>query len=96
MNYTIVWNENKTEGIILSGENVKRNVKKAITGESNGQYSTLAGEFYETYGEYSKCTRASLSEPTQEMIEAGTKEFYYSGNVERIYKAMIEKLTCNP
>lgn len=56
MNYTIVWNESKTEGIILSGENALRNAVKATIGESNGQYSTLAGEFYEIYGEFQKCT----------------------------------------
>lgn len=56
MNYTIVWNENKTEGIILSGENALRDAIKATTGQSFGQYSTLAGEFYETYGEFEKCT----------------------------------------
>lgn len=56
MKYTIVWNEDKTEGIILSGENALRNAVKATTGKSNGFYSTLAGEFYETYGEFQKCT----------------------------------------
>ena len=56
MKYTIVWNEDKTEGIILSGEDVNRNAKMATTGKHNGWYSTLAGEFYETYGEYQKCT----------------------------------------
>lgn len=56
MKYTIVWNEDKTEGIILSGENAGRDAFKAISGMSNGQYSTLAGEFYETHGEFQKCT----------------------------------------
>lgn len=46
MKYTIVWNENKTEGIILSGEDANRNAKMATTGKYNGWYSTLAGEFY--------------------------------------------------
>lgn len=56
MYYTIVWNENKTEGIILSGENAGRDAMMATLWMSNGQYSTLAGEFYETYGEFQKCT----------------------------------------
>lgn len=57
MKYVIVWNENKTEGIILSGEDVLRNaVKATVGGGSNGQYSSLAGEFYEIYGEFQKCT----------------------------------------
>lgn len=56
MNYTITWNENKTEGIILSGEDALSDAIKATTGKSNGCYSTLAGEFYEIYGEFQKCT----------------------------------------
>ncbi|QYC51805.1 hypothetical protein vBPmiSPMCJR_075 [Proteus phage vB_PmiS_PM-CJR] len=97
MNYTIVWNENKTEGVIFSGESAKRDIKMAKTGNSNGMYSTLAGEFYDTYGEYEPCTSVSLCEPTQEMIDAGNKALYSGGeqSVERIYKAMIQKLTCN-
>lgn len=56
MSYTIVWNENKTEGIILSGEDANRDAKMATTGEHDGMYSTLSGEFYEVYGQDGKCT----------------------------------------
>lgn len=62
MNYTIVWNENKTEGIILSGEDANRDAKMATTGEHDGMYSTLAGEFYETYGQYENCTIQQVME----------------------------------
>ena len=57
MSYTIVWNENKTEGIILSGDDVYTDAKFATTGKSIlGGYSTLAEYFYETYGQYQNCT----------------------------------------
>lgn len=62
MIYTIVWNENKTEGIILSGEDANRDAKMATTGKHNGWYSTLAGEFYETYGQDGKCTIQQVTE----------------------------------
>lgn len=63
MNYTIVWNENKTEGIILSGEDVYTDAKFATTGKSIlGGYSTLASEFYETYGQYQNCTIQQVTE----------------------------------
>ena len=62
MNYTIVWNVNKTEGIILSGEDAHRDAKMATTGKYNGWYSTLAGEFYETHGQYDKCTIQQVTE----------------------------------
>lgn len=62
MSYTIVWNENKTEGIILSGENADVNAHKATTGEACQAYSMLAGEFYETYDQYQNCTIQQVTE----------------------------------
>lgn len=56
MSYTIVWNENKTEGIILSGDKTDVSAHKAVTGEACQAYSSLAGEFYEVYGQYQDCT----------------------------------------
>lgn len=32
MNYTIVWNEAKNEGVIFSGESAKRDIKMAKNG----------------------------------------------------------------
>lgn len=62
MSYTIVWNENKTEGIILSGDTVDRDAKMAITGEHDVMYSALAGAFYEVYGQDGKCTIQQVTE----------------------------------
>lgn len=63
MSYTIVWNENKTEGIILSGEDAYSDAKYATTGKSIlGYYSTLASEFYETYGQDGGCTIQHVKE----------------------------------
>lgn len=102
MNCTIVWNEAKNEGVIFNGESAKRDVKMAKTGDSNGMYSTLAGEFYDTYGEYELCTSISLSQPSEDMVKAGVEAYLKDEGkdvalqIESIYKAMIEKLTCNP
>lgn len=103
MNYTIVWNEAKNEGVIFSGESAKRDIKMAKTGDSNGMYSTLAGEFYDTYGEYEPCTSVSLSQPSEDMVKAGVEALRKcdpalideESTIELIYKAMIQKLTCN-
>lgn len=63
MSYTIVWNENKTEGIILSGDHTRVNCKMATTGKSAlGIHSTLSGEFYEIYGQYQNCTIQQVTE----------------------------------
>lgn len=57
MKYTIVWNEDKTEGVILSGRDAHDDAKYATTGKSiPGWHSTLASEFYDIYGEFQKCT----------------------------------------
>lgn len=79
MNYTIVWNDNKTEGIITTIDTVS-NVGKSGYFESHIQCDT--------------CNIISLSEPTQEMIDAGYEELCSSSeqSVERIYKAMIQKI----
>lgn len=97
MNYTIVWNENKTEGIILSSDNFSTDAKYAVGEVNSDWYSSLADAFRDIYGVDQQCAINSLSEPTQEMIEAGNKALYSGGeqSVERIYKAMIQKLTCN-
>lgn len=51
MSYTIVWNEGKSEGIILSGDNATNDAEYATTGKTiPGWHSTLASEFYEIYG----------------------------------------------
>lgn len=63
MSYTIVWNENKTEGIILSGEDAYGDAKYATTGKSIlGYYSTLADGFYEIYGQDGGCTIQQVEE----------------------------------
>lgn len=62
MSYTIVWNENKTEGIILSGEGANRDAKMATTGEHDVMYSALAGAFYEIYGQDGECVIQQLTE----------------------------------
>ena len=63
MSYTIVWNDNKTEGIILSGENATDDAKYATTGKSTpGWHSSLAADFYEAYGQYGKCAIQQATE----------------------------------
>lgn len=63
MNYIIVWNENKTEGIILSGEDAASNAKYATTGKcSAGWFSSISSEFYEIYGQDGCCTIQKVEE----------------------------------
>ena len=63
MSYTIVWNKDKTEGIILSGEDAASDAKYATTGKSIlGYYSALADEFYEIYGQFGGCTIQQVEE----------------------------------
>lgn len=57
MSYTVVWNEGKSAGIILSGENANKDAEYATTGKTiPGWYSALASEFYEIYGQDGGCT----------------------------------------
>lgn len=57
MSYTIVWNEGKSEGIILSGEHAAKDAEYATTGKAiPGWHSMLASEFYEIYGQVASCT----------------------------------------
>lgn len=101
MNYTIVWNENKTEGIILSDES---DAQYAAYKSHEKNYSTLADCFRDIYGVEQKCTiqygLVNL-QPTQEMIDAAIDVFqHYDSDdlatlMKCVYKAMIQKLTCN-
>lgn len=102
MNYTIVWNEAKNEGVIFSGEHADREVNMAVRGQHHFTYSRLAGEFYDIYGAHEPCTSISLSQPSEDMVKAGIEAYLKDEGkdvaevIESIYKAMIEKLTCNP
>lgn len=80
MKYTIVWNENKTEGIILSGERRLKDAEHATNMQDNAWngVSWLAYTFRDV-GIYQKCTIQDglvPMQPTDEMIKAGMESFY--------------------
>lgn len=82
MKYTIVWNENKTEGIILSGEGRMSDAKHAAGIQNNlGQgVSSLADDFRE--GRYDRYDGITIQDglvpmqPTDEMIKAGMDDYF--------------------
>lgn len=80
MKYTIVWNQNKTEGIILSGEDAPAEADHACNIENylHQGVSSLADYFRENYGEYQECAIQNgliPLQPTGEMIKAGIAEY---------------------
>lgn len=81
MKYTIVWNENKTEGIILSGEH-KLKVAEYITSNKNNYgfgLSPVANRFRDHFGLTEKCTIQDgivPMQPTDEMIKAGMDDYF--------------------
>lgn len=102
MNYTIVWNEAGNEGIILSDDNFSTDVDFAKANIEVGFSSSLVREFRSIYGAHEPCTSVSLSKPSEDMVKAGVEAYLKDEGkdvaevIESIYKAMIEKLTCNP
>ena len=81
--YTIVWNENKTEGIILSGEDRLKDAEHAANISDFGWrgVSSLAYTFKEDIGIYQKCTIQDglvPTQPTDEMIKAGMDAYFQS------------------
>lgn len=86
MIYTIVWNKNKTEGIILSGEDRITEAEHACNIENHldGGVSTLADHFREIYGEYQKCTIQDglvPMQPTADMVKAGMNAYFESDEI---------------
>lgn len=84
MKYTIVWNENKTEGIILSGKDRLKDAEHAadISNTENGFWlSPVAFRFRSHYGLAEKCTIQDglvPMQPTDEMIKAGMDAYFQS------------------
>lgn len=81
MQYTIVWNENKTEGIILSGEDRLKDAEHAADVSDFGRrgVTSLAYVFREDIGIYQKCTIQDglvPLQPTDEMIKAGMDDYF--------------------
>lgn len=82
MKYTIVWSENKTEGIILSGEDRLKDAEHAsgINNRLIFGVSSLADAFREN--QYEKFDNVTIQDglvpmqPTPCMIHAGQSEFY--------------------
>lgn len=105
MKYTIVWNENKTEGIILSGEDQLKDAEHAANISDFGWrgVSSLAYTFKEDIGIYQKCTIQDGLVPMQPgacMIHAGQSEFYrckdrgltVPESVINIWMAMVQEM----
>lgn len=63
MKYTIVWNENKTEGIILSGEYMQQRAERL-------------SEAYSLRGSASIQDGLVPMQPTDEMIKAGIDDYF--------------------
>lgn len=81
MKYTIVWNENKTEGIILSGEDRLKDAEHAANFDNHAGFgvSSLACDFSDNYGKNQKCTIQDgivPMQPTEEMIKAGMDDYF--------------------
>lgn len=96
MKYTIVWNEDKTEGIILSGEDRMKDAKHAagLKGNIRGGVSALADHFRESY-DYQKCSIQDglvPTQPTDEMINAGIDAHLESKEVWDKTKDMVIKI----
>ena len=106
MKYTIVWNENKTEGIILSGEDRMKDAEHTmwIDDHLDCGVSTLADHFREIY-DYQKCTTQDglvPTQPTDKMIKAGTEAYFQSYHdsgdtvndmVKFIWQAMVQEMS---
>lgn len=93
MKYTIVWNENKTEGIILSGEDRMTDAEHAAWYDDHLDFgvSTLADHFRQIY-DFQKCTiQEGLvpMPPTAEMIKAGMDLYYHSSGIGDTVEDMI-------
>lgn len=52
----VVWNESKTEGIILTGVEAEAEAMHACATRTLNPVSTLADSFREIYGESEPCT----------------------------------------
>lgn len=95
MKYTIVWNENKTEGIILSGEDRMSDAKHAAGIQNNlGQgVSSLADDFRE--GRYDRYDGITIQDglvpmqPTDEMIMSGVEAYHQSRDVGHASHEMV-------
>lgn len=105
MKYTIVWNENKTEGIILSGEHQLK-VSEYITSNKNNYgfgLSPVANRFRDHFGLTEKCTIQDglvPMQPTDQMINVGIDAYLESKEVWdktrdmviNIWKAMVQEM----
>lgn len=80
MKYTIVWNKNKTEGIILSGEDRLKDAEHATWYDDHLDcgVSTLADHFREIYDSQKCAIQDGLvpMQPTDEMIKVGM-DYYF-------------------
>lgn len=104
MKYTIVWNENKTEGIILGGDDRLKDAEHAAGLRNNirGVVSTIADKFNDVYEDDSRSIQDGLvpMQPTAEMILAGQSEFYRCKDrgltapesVINIWMAMVQEM----
>lgn len=87
MKYTIVWNENKTEGIILSGEDMQQRAERF-------------SEAYSLRGSGSIQDGLVPMQPTDEMIMAGVDAYHQSREVgyashemvSFIWQAMVQEM----
>lgn len=104
--YTIVWNENKTEGIILSGEDRLKDAEHAANISDFGWrgVSSLAYTFKEDIGIYQKCTIQDglvPMQPTDEMIKAGMNDYFdcrangdtVEDMIVFIWQAMVQEMS---
>lgn len=103
MKYTIVWNENKTEGIILSGDDIKGVMHAAgLRNNIRGGVSTIADKFNDVYEDDTRSVQEGLVplQPTDEMIMAGVEAYYQSREVDHtshetvnlIWQAMVQEM----
>lgn len=88
MKYTIVWNENKTEGVILSGEERQKRAERL-------------SEAYRIHGNSTIQDGLVPMQPTDEMIKAGMDAYFQSYHdsgdtvedmVKFIWRAMVQEM----
>lgn len=93
MKYTIVWNENKTESVILSGEDRMKDAEHAAGMKCNisGGVSTIADKFNDVYEDDKRVIQDGLvpMQPTDEMINAGIDAYLESKEVWDKTKDMV-------
>lgn len=94
MKYTIVWNQNKTEGIILSGDDQLKIAEYTVNHDNRYGFgiSPVAYRFRDHFGLTENCTIQNglvPLQPTDEMILAGSDAYFESREIGQTSHEMV-------